>query len=252
MKDGIPSEPELNPPKKKKIKKPRRGKNSSVAETPDPTILLDLLLDRLCIWRSIGPLTAIERPKNSNVRDAEEDRLKNFCMEVVMPFYSSRLPETCATIQKKIGNTTPLPGSATTPLIGLKRRKVSSLSRSKTAPVATLPPRNTTPSNLLNLQKNNSKPVDLGAVAKKTLHKREVQMPTLNSKAVPNADEELKDAIKAVSKPNRVAAGVEMMDAITKRFSAARSKLITIQLTKKTSSYPESRNKETPTKPECE
>lgn len=237
MKDGTPSGPEVNTQKKKKIKKSSRGKKASVAEPPEPTVLLDLLLDRLCIWRSIGPLAAIDRPKNSNIRDAEEDRLRDFCVEVVMPFYSSRLPEICATIQKKIGNTTPLPGSATTPLIGLKRRKTSSLSRSKTAPVTTLSSRNATPSDLLNLPKSNSKPVDLGAVAKKTLQKREVQMPTLNLKAAVNVDEELKDAIKAVAKPNRVAAGVEMMDAITKRFSASRSKLITVYLAKNKPSY---------------
>ena len=251
MKDGVPSELEIIPQKKKKIKKSSREKSAGVAEPPEPTILLDLLLDRLCIWKSIGPLTAIERPKNTNVRDAEEDQLRNFCMEVVMPFYSSRLPEICATIQKKIGNTTPLPGSATTPLVGLKRRKLSSLSRSKTAPVTTaVSSRNSAPSDLLNLPKH-LKPVDLGAVAKKTLQKREVQIPTLNPKAAVNVDDELKDAIKAVAKPNRVAAGVEMMDAITKRFSTARSKLNYGLLCKK-HSYPESRSKETPAKPERE
>ena len=97
MKDGVPSEPEITP-RKKKIKKSRRDKSAGVAESPEPNIQLDLLLDRLCIWRSIGPLTAIERPKGSNARDAEEGRLRNFCMEVVMSFYSSRLPEVCATI----------------------------------------------------------------------------------------------------------------------------------------------------------
>ena len=227
-KDKIPpTEPEGDSKKKKLKKKSSSKKKAKGTEPPDPSILLDLLLDRLCIWRSIGslePPAEGERPKSSHTKEGEEDRLKNFCMEVVMPFYSSRLPDICPMIQKKIGGTSAPPGSTRKPSIeSSKRRKVPSVSRSKTAPTSLS--REPTPASLLALPKATPKNVDLGAVAKKTLQKREIQMPTLNAKPVVNVEEELKDAIRALAKPNRIAAGAEIMDAVTKRMSTSGSSI---------------------------
>ncbi|KAF8418035.1 DNA replication regulator SLD3-domain-containing protein [Tirmania nivea] len=224
----LPTEPEEDSKKKKSKKNASRKRKSKGAELPDPSVLLDLLLDRLCIWRSIGslePPAERERQKSSHAKEGEEDRLKNFCIEVVMPFYSSRLPDICSMIQKKICGTTALPGSTRKPFIETsKRRKVPSLSRSKIAPVISLS-REAVPANLLALPKATAKNVDLGAVAKKTLQKREIQMPSLNAKPVVNVEEELKSAIRALAKPNRIAAGAEIMDAATKRMSGSGSSM---------------------------
>ncbi|KAK6356380.1 hypothetical protein TWF718_000741 [Orbilia javanica] len=62
-------------------------------------ILLDLLVDRLCIWHSIG---TGEEPKSSQPKPKDaKDRLKHFCIEIVMAFYYSRLPSLCEDIRCK-------------------------------------------------------------------------------------------------------------------------------------------------------
>lgn len=95
--DEEPSKPEEETQSKDKPKaKPRKkskkkAKDSSSA--PDPDVLLDLLIDRLCIWRSIGSAATGAEPEgqeNSNpekLKDGGEDRLKHFCIEVVMALY---------------------------------------------------------------------------------------------------------------------------------------------------------------------
>ena len=219
-KDKKPLELEKASKKKQKSKKKSSSKREAKGSAaPDPNVTLDLLLDRLCIWRSIGPVASpeTERPKSSHNK-GEDDRLRNFCMEVVMPFYASRLPELCAVIQKKIGGSNVHPASTKKTPNDAKRRKVPTLARSKTAPAVTSTSRNSTPAELIDLSKTRRKNVDLGAVAKKTLQKREVQMPSLKEKPV-SVEDELKDAIKALSKPNRVAVGAEIMDAVTRRLS---------------------------------
>lgn len=221
-----PSEPVEDSKKKKSKKKSSSKKKIKGTEPPDPSVLLDLLLDRLCIWRSIGslePPAEGERPKSSYTK-GEEDRLKNFCIEVVMPFYSSRLPDICSMIQKKIGGTSAPPVSTRKPSIEPAKRRKVQLSRSKTAPATSLS-REPTPASLLAVPKAASKNVDLGAVAKKTLQKREIQMPALTAKPVVNVEEELKDAIRALARPNRIAVGAEIMDAATKRMSTGGSSM---------------------------
>ncbi|KAF3043118.1 hypothetical protein E8E12_000413 [Didymella heteroderae] len=77
----------------------------------DIALQLDLLLDRLSIWHAteeVGILdfeskaakqqgSAESNGKNSN------DRLHGFCVEVIVPFYMSRLPEQALAINKKLG-----------------------------------------------------------------------------------------------------------------------------------------------------
>jgi hypothetical protein len=53
---------------------------------PDPDILLDLLVDRLCIWHSIGSDSSSEKGESlaqeKNV--SEKDHLRHFSVEVIM------------------------------------------------------------------------------------------------------------------------------------------------------------------------
>jgi DNA replication regulator SLD3 len=101
---------------------------------------LDLLVDRLCIWHTIGledTLKSFDDNQNlSNGPDAgSKDRLKDFCSDVVIPFYSARLPEQCKVVCQKLGG----------PQISPKRpRKMlqKSLSSSRILPGATVKPSN--------------------------------------------------------------------------------------------------------------
>ncbi|OJD38626.1 dna replication regulator sld3 [Diplodia corticola] len=101
--DEAPGEPQAAPIKKRKPKKPQ-----------DLNVLLDLLLDRLCIWQSVEQdETLVKVPKSSNGKNdtltpssgksETSDKLKNFCVEVILPFYMSRLPEKAAAINKRLG-----------------------------------------------------------------------------------------------------------------------------------------------------
>ncbi|KAF1989442.1 hypothetical protein K402DRAFT_452163 [Aulographum hederae CBS 113979] len=100
-------------PKKKKAKKQQ-----------NLLVLLDLLADRLCIWQSIeqGDLVSSEAKSGkagtaANGQDSgNNDILRSFCIEVVVPFYTSRLPEQTALVNKKLGGpTAPSPAKHTRP-----------------------------------------------------------------------------------------------------------------------------------------
>ena len=91
------------------------GKRKKIKKVSDPRTLLDMMVDRLCIWQS----TAAEEKNQLTVDKGEEvrssvsspnlglDDLKNFCVDVLVPFYASRLPDLCSSICKKLGAPTP-------------------------------------------------------------------------------------------------------------------------------------------------
>ncbi|KAJ5152077.1 DNA replication regulator Sld3 [Penicillium capsulatum] len=88
-------------PKKSKAKKPQ-----------DLNVLLELHLDRLCIWHAVSmeESTAAESAKTSafneghmSGKNVESDVVRDFCTEVVIPFYASRLPDKCKLITRKFG-----------------------------------------------------------------------------------------------------------------------------------------------------
>ena len=98
-------EQEKQSPKLKKMKK-------AVA----PTMLVEMMLDRLCIWQSVTTEENIQVPQGkveesqSSTKDGaytSSDDLKNFCIEVIVPFYSSRLPGLSSSICKKLGAPAP-------------------------------------------------------------------------------------------------------------------------------------------------
>ncbi|KAF3939553.1 hypothetical protein ABW19_dt0210527 [Dactylella cylindrospora] len=142
-----------------------RKKDKKKKKKSTPKNILDLLVDRLCIWHSIG---AAHEPKNSQKPDtldqkAEKDRLKHFCIEIVVAYYSSRIPEVCDEImrkctgkltkaakksqkiisqedqptQKNLQSTVPEPAKEETPLSTSTARRPPLLSRSLTAPIST-------------------------------------------------------------------------------------------------------------------
>ncbi|KAF2255739.1 hypothetical protein BU26DRAFT_512701 [Trematosphaeria pertusa] len=88
--------------------KPKKRKK----KLEDVKLLLDLLLDKLCIWQSVEQEGVLDFdakvPKQDSGAGASgqrsgNDRLQGFCVEVVIPFYMSRLPEQARMINKKLG-----------------------------------------------------------------------------------------------------------------------------------------------------
>lgn len=76
----------------------------------DLNVLLELLLDRLCIWHAVSAAESVVAESIGDAADnhlsgkkIESDALRDFCNEVIIPFYASRLPEQCKAIKKKLG-----------------------------------------------------------------------------------------------------------------------------------------------------
>lgn len=112
-------------------KKPRKPQ--------DLGLLIDLLVDKLCIWQSIGQddsaavihgtdsIAAAKDSESTAGKTGSSDRLKDFCVEVIIPLYVfwhtssirdtdsgsyiARLPEQAKAINKKLGGPT-APSSA--------------------------------------------------------------------------------------------------------------------------------------------
>ncbi|KAF2422394.1 hypothetical protein EJ08DRAFT_682709 [Tothia fuscella] len=82
----------------------------------DLILRLDLLMDKLSIWQSIendGPAAESQQATDLSSRDnsgklQDRDLLASFCIEVIIPFYKSRVPEQAALVNKKFGG----PGAA--------------------------------------------------------------------------------------------------------------------------------------------
>ena len=91
------------------------GKRKKTKKVSDPRTLLDMMVDRLCIWQSTAAeeKSQLTMDKEQEVTSAVSnpnvglDDLKNFCVDVVVPFYASRLPDLCSSICKKLGAPTP-------------------------------------------------------------------------------------------------------------------------------------------------
>ena len=68
---------------------------------------LDILIDRLCIHHSVDMVAStlvdtVKTPYESSNRGTQ-DQLKDFCCNVVLPFYSHKLPRLVQDISRKIG-----------------------------------------------------------------------------------------------------------------------------------------------------
>jgi hypothetical protein len=71
------------------------------------TALLETLLDKLTIWYSLESHSPLKARQGTNSTDndqpRENDELRNFCVEVIMPFYISRIPQHANAVNKKLG-----------------------------------------------------------------------------------------------------------------------------------------------------
>ncbi|KAI5465968.1 DNA replication regulator SLD3-domain-containing protein [Mariannaea sp. PMI_226] len=77
-------------------------------------VLLDVHADRLTIWQStasdeqllLEDSQATRQPGESQLQKASSEPLKDFCVDVIVPFFSARLPELCDSINRKLGGPT--------------------------------------------------------------------------------------------------------------------------------------------------
>ncbi|KAL2003937.1 hypothetical protein VTN02DRAFT_1456 [Thermoascus thermophilus] len=87
------------------------AKKSKSKKQQDLNVLLELLLDRLCIWHAVSfedtviPDSAAKTDDENHLsgKRVESDMLRDFCTEVIIPFYAARLPEQCKSIKRKLG-----------------------------------------------------------------------------------------------------------------------------------------------------
>ncbi|BFZ60113.1 hypothetical protein YB2330_001135 [Saitoella coloradoensis] len=139
------------PPKKRK-----KTKKAAVAD--DFEIRLDLLVDRLIMSQMLGGgkdiFSMFDDDDTTTTKERDKDEVRQFCTQIIMPFYSSRLPEKCAHLYEKCGGHEPVQQPApqvTSPEILRPKRSrkpenprrildgkptIPSLSRSSTAPAA--------------------------------------------------------------------------------------------------------------------
>ncbi|KAB8289685.1 hypothetical protein EYC80_010597 [Monilinia laxa] len=252
LEEGLPSLPS-NDIIQTKERTPKTRKQDHL------TMLIDVHIDRLCIWQSIAS-EAIKAPDTgsgptaANTVKHTDNILKDFCIEVIIPFFSARLPDRCDAINRKLGgpitksaskprvskssslsNTPTRPGAVTKRPVPAKQRKKStaaiSLMRSATDP--TIPGLKREASEappLSNIPSAEFKPLHVsrgGVLNSKRFSQREVDMstlaPDLNSKAKKQAaiDAELKDAISALKKPNRELAGKTLAETAERRSALA-------------------------------
>ena len=87
-------------------------KKTRTKKPQDLNVLLELHLDRLCIWHAVSmeESTGVESAKTSSFNEnhmsgkkVESDAVRDFCTEVIIPFYASRLPDKCKLITRKFG-----------------------------------------------------------------------------------------------------------------------------------------------------
>jgi hypothetical protein len=82
----------------------RKGKKAL-----DLRSLLETLLDRLCIWHDLdtdAPTRSLLGDKEMKHNEPSND-LRDFCIEIIVPFFMSRLPKEAALVNKKLGGPSP-------------------------------------------------------------------------------------------------------------------------------------------------
>ncbi len=264
--------------------KPNTTKGKS-KKPKDPMVIINIHLDKLCIWQSVTAETskdAIESVETVAETDkpagapnaAAADALKDFCVEVINPFFAPRLPGRCDMICKKLGGPritpsarmpankpsdtasskmpAPRPGAATKraeprqslrtlrdndraqsrqPSLSRRQSRAISLMRSATAPIFPGLKREAseTPSlsSIPATEKQGLLASRAGIASSRKFSQREIDM-SFSSLIDPalkkaNIDNELKDAISALKRPNRHLAGQSMVELAEKRALATTS-----------------------------
>ncbi|KAK7739440.1 hypothetical protein SLS63_001785 [Diaporthe eres] len=234
--------------------------------------LVDIHADRLCIWQSTT-LDEMEMiAAESQVKDGSEtqksgransDPLKDFCVDILLPFFAGRLPELCESLNHKLGGpvvvSPPKPkkravaAAAKAPAIpgSVAKRPISTsatksldkvfshdqlrrkASRRPTDVLARM--RSATPATIPGLKREASEPASLSTIpsgdrslkerSRNVLSRSVSNLTADESKAQKKAkmEADLKDAISALKKPNRQLAGKAIVEEAEKRIGSSSS-----------------------------
>lgn len=228
----------------------------------DLNVLLDLLVDRLCIWQSMsmeeGSLSMNECSSGSQItwnmpnEGPKVDVLRNFCVDVILPFYSARLSDISTALCQKLGGPkTPSPARPTVrkaatssqvisnpgaavhrqqmrrPRRTLERVLTEERSTSRNPPSLS---RSATDSVLPRLKREvseasmSSMPISNVSLSKSRRYsQREVDLGSISHakeaklKKKANVEQELKGAIAALKRPNPRMAVKELVEAAERR-----------------------------------
>lgn len=201
---------------------------------------LDLLVDKLCIWHTISfddfdPDKAPGKKPN--------DKLRDFCSAVIIPFYASKLPVQCKALSKKLGGPSdrspkrvraPLTKSSSAskvlPGMELKRpRPQSSLQRALTEDFS----RSRSPSVSLLSREPSERPVSRAGMQSRVLQNREVDLVAVakqqetklkRQRSLVEQKKELDAAISMLRKPNRDVVAKIIVDEAEQRHDGPLSK----------------------------
>ncbi|KAL4916249.1 DNA replication regulator SLD3-domain-containing protein [Aspergillus aurantiobrunneus] len=227
----------------------------------DLNVMLELHLDRLCIWHAVSfddtPISDAQASGSAQQsgKVGGNDAMRDFCTEVIIPFYASRLPDRCKSITRKLGVSasiiSPLPKSTKKPrkepgaaernssqksrrtlqrilTDGQSATQKPSLNRSITAPSLIESKRETTPllptlsasvrGGIQKAKRAENREVDLFAVARQHETKlKRVQM-------LADQKKELDAAIHALRKPNRELVAKDIAEDAERRSSSRKPK----------------------------
>lgn len=64
---------------------------------------LDTIVDRLCIWHTVAFDETTDAKSQSDMISKSHDSLRDFCKDVLLPFYSVKLPDQVKLISRKLG-----------------------------------------------------------------------------------------------------------------------------------------------------
>lgn len=234
--------------------------------------LIDIHADRLCIWQSTTLDEMQMIAAESQVKDgsdtqksarANSDPLKDFCVDILLPFFAGRLPELCESLNHKLGG--PVVVSPPRP----KKRPLATATKAPAVPgsvakrpVPTSAPksldkvfshdqlrrkayrrptdvlarmRSATPATIPGLKREASEPAQLSAIpsgdkplkerCRNTLSRSVSNFTADESKAQKKAkmEADLKDAILALKRPNRQLAGKAIVEEAEKRIGSSSS-----------------------------
>ncbi|KAF2964349.1 hypothetical protein GQX73_g9235 [Xylaria multiplex] len=246
---GLPpaEEPQTSP---KEISTKKRNKHNL-------PFLLDVHADRLCIWQStafdefnvINESQNGSRPESRRSLKSASDPLKDFCVDIIVPFFAARLPEHCDSINRKLGGPVMMPpkSAAKRPALSKSTRSLEnvlsketernrrSMSRGPSGVIALM--RSASTPTLPVLKREASEPLSLMSIprtdASKSQDKHLSSTGLVSAKRRAETREkrdafvkaELQNAISTLRRPNRDVVGKAMAEADERRAVTSLSQL---------------------------
>ncbi|TFB06289.1 hypothetical protein CCMA1212_001713 [Trichoderma ghanense] len=230
-------------------------------------VLLDVHADRLTIWQStasdeqllLEDAPSSQTPLDGNLdKKASSEPLRDFCVDVIMPFFSARLPELCDSISRKLGGPVikapvkakslkrppgprdlkpgtvarrpqpPNPRKTLQRALSTEQQNRRSISRGPSNAIALL--RSATSTTLPTIKRESLDPAGPMSLLPTDSQRRAQSLSRSNSMNNPfdaraskkaEVETELKEAISALRKPNREVVGKAMAEADERKASTS-------------------------------